>query len=200
METARLTARPAWQALAAHYADLRTIHLRELFAADPGRGERLVIDALGLYFDYSKNRVTDETVRLLVKLAEECGLRGKIDAMFAGEKINTTEKRAVLHTALRAPHGTAILVDGENVVPGVHEVLDRMADFSGRVRGGAWLSQARFCRAAIRHRYLPESRDRVLGLRLSAGQELQAAEPQGAERPLPERRSRTRRAGGSPPA
>lgn len=139
MERSRLTDRPAWQALAEHHATLSDMHLRGLFAADPGRGERLAVEALGLYLDYSKNRVTEETLRLLVQLAEECGLPARIEAMFRGEKINSTEKRAVLHTALRAPQGATILVDGENVVPGVHAVLDRMADFAGRVRSGEWL-------------------------------------------------------------
>jgi len=135
---ARLTTRPAWKALADHYERVRGLHLRRLFADDPGRGERMAVGALGLYLDYSKNRVTDETLRLLLQLAEESGLRGRIDAMFRGEKINVTEGRSVLHVALRAPKGASILVDGENVVPLVHAVLDKMADFSGRVRAGAW--------------------------------------------------------------
>ena len=109
-----------------------------MFAEDPKRGERLTVEAAGLYFDYSKHRVTDETLRLLLALADEVGLRGRIDAMFRGEKINVTEKRAVLHIALRAPRGVSIGVDGEDVVPKVHEVLDRMADFSARVRDGSW--------------------------------------------------------------
>jgi glucose-6-phosphate isomerase len=129
---------PAWQALAAHYTTIRDIHLRTLFAQDPQRGERMVIETEGIYFDYSKNRLTDETVRLLVQLAEACGLRERIDAMFRGEKINVTEQRAVLHVALRAPRGQTILVDGENVVPEVQAVLDKMADFADRVRSGAW--------------------------------------------------------------
>jgi glucose-6-phosphate isomerase len=133
-----LTARPAWKALAAHYQDVRTLHLRELFASDPKRGERLTAEAVGLYLDYSKNRVTEETLALLVQLAEESGLRARIDAMFRGERINITEDRAVLHVALRAPRGTSIVVDGENVVPQVHAVLDQMADFANRVRSGAW--------------------------------------------------------------
>ena len=112
-----LSARPAWQALAAHYHQVRTRHLRDLFAADPTRGERLVAEAVGLYLDYSKNRITDETLTLLLQLAEESGLRARIDAMFRGDKINVTEKRAVLHVALRAPRGASIVVDGENVVP-----------------------------------------------------------------------------------
>ena len=136
---APLTERPAWKALEAHYQQVRELHLRELFADDPGRGERMTAEAVGLYLDYSKNRITDETLRLLVQLAEESGLRARIDAMFRGEKINLTEKRAVLHVALRAPKGAVIVVDGENVVPQVHAVLDKMADFSDRVRSGAWL-------------------------------------------------------------
>jgi glucose-6-phosphate isomerase len=129
---------PAWQALEAHHREIAPRHLRELFARDPGRGERLTAEAAGVYLDYSKNRVTDETMGLLVRLAEESGLRARIDAMFRGEKINVTEKRAVLHVALRAPRGTRIEVDGEDVVPGVHEVLDRMSAFADRVRGGEW--------------------------------------------------------------
>jgi glucose-6-phosphate isomerase len=133
-----LTQRPAWQALQAHFPTVRDLHLRDLFAADPGRGERLTAEAAGIFLDYSKNRVTDETLRLLVKLAEECGLRERAAAMFRGDKINITEKRAVLHVALRAPRGASIVVDGVNVVPQVHEVLDRMAQFAERVRGGEW--------------------------------------------------------------
>lgn len=128
----------AWRALSSHYKDVSTLHLRELFAEDSKRGERMVVDAVGLYLDYSKNRVNDETLRLLVQLAEEAGLRSRIDAMFSGEKINVTEKRAVLHTALRAPRNAKILVDGKDVVPEVHAVLDRMAAFSNRVRSGEW--------------------------------------------------------------
>jgi len=133
-----LTALPAWQALAAHHAKIRDAHLRELFAADPKRGERLTAEAAGLYFDHSKHRVVDETLRLLAALAEARDLRGRIDAMFRGERINMTEDRAVLHVALRAPRGASIPVDGHDVVPGVHEVLDRMSAFADRVRGGAW--------------------------------------------------------------
>jgi glucose-6-phosphate isomerase len=129
---------PAWKALQAHYEAIRTKHLRELFASDPGRGTRLTAEAAGIYFDYSKHRVTDETLKLLLDLARQSGLAEHRDAMFSGEKINITEKRAVLHTALRAPKDAVIKVDGENVVPGVHEVLDHMADFSERVRSGAW--------------------------------------------------------------
>src|SRR5262247_4865076 len=133
-----LTARPAWKALAAHHQQVRDIHLRQLFADDPTRGERLTVEAAGLYLDYSKNRITDETLKLLLQLAEESDLRGRIDAMLRGDKINSTEDRAVLHVALRAPRGTSIVVDGENVVPQVHAVLDTMADFCHRVRSGAW--------------------------------------------------------------
>ena len=133
-----LTQLPAWKALQTHYETIRDRHLRELFQADPGRGKRLTLEAEGIYFDYSKHRITDETVRLLLDLAEQSGLRERIDAMFSGEKINITEKRAVLHVALRAPKDATILVDGENVVPGVHEVLDRMSEFANRLRSGAW--------------------------------------------------------------
>src|SRR3954469_17458401 len=136
-----LTRRPAWAALQEHQAQMRDTHLRTLFADDPTRGERLTLDAVGLYFDYSKNRITDETLRLLLQLAEESGLRERIDAMFSGEKINSTEGRAVLHVALRAPRDARIVVDGENVVPAVHEVLDRMSSFADRVRSGAWKGQ-----------------------------------------------------------
>ena len=134
----RLPNKPAWKARKKHHRNVRAVHLRELFARDPGRGERLTVEAAGVYLDYSKNRITDETVPLLVALAEDCGLRARIDAMFRGEKINVSEKRAVLHVALRAPRGASILVDGKNVVPEVHAVLDRMADFANRVRSGAW--------------------------------------------------------------
>src|SRR3989449_5462801 len=132
------TRRPAWKALATHYKEMSNWHLRDLFADDAKRGEQLTAEAVGLYLDYSKNRITKETVRLLVKLAEECGLRAHIDAMFRGDKINITENRAVLHVALRAPRGASIVVDGENVVPHVYTVLDKMADFSNRVRNGEW--------------------------------------------------------------
>jgi glucose-6-phosphate isomerase len=137
--TTPLTERPAWAALWGHHGEIAELHLRELFAADPARGERLTAEACGIYLDYSKNRVTDETLRLLVRLAEESGVRERIDAMFAGEKINITEDRAVLHVALRAPSGTDIEVDGVNVVPAVHEVLGRMAEFATSVRQGKWL-------------------------------------------------------------
>jgi glucose-6-phosphate isomerase len=133
-----LTKRKAWKALLTHYEELRGLHLRKLFADDPKRGERMTAEAVGIFLDYSKNRITDETVKLLIQLAEESGLRSQIDAMFRGEKINFTEKRAVLHVALRAPRGTSIVVDGENVVPQVHAVLDKMSDFSNRVRSGQW--------------------------------------------------------------
>jgi len=138
MTPTALRRRPAWTALEAHHQQVKGLHLRELFASDPRRGERMTLEAAGLYLDYSKNRITDETLRLLVRLAEECDLRARIDAMFRGEKINLTEQRAVLHVALRAPTGSSIVVDGENVVPAVHAVLDKMADFSSRVRSGAW--------------------------------------------------------------
>ncbi len=133
-----LTQRPAWRALEEHYQSARTLHLRALFAEDPRRGERFAVEALGLYLDYSKNRVTGETLRLLLNLAQSSGLRERIDAMFRGDKINTTEQRAVLHVALRAPRDASIIVDGENVVPQVHAVLDKMANFSERVRSGEW--------------------------------------------------------------
>jgi glucose-6-phosphate isomerase len=133
-----LTALPAWKALEAHGGQMRDQHLRSLFAADPSRGERFALEAAGLYLDYSKNHVTDETVRLLVGLADACGLRGRIEAMFRGDRINTTEDRAVLHVALRAPRGEKILVEGDNVVPHVHDVLDRMAAFADQVRDGIW--------------------------------------------------------------
>ena len=137
-QIAPLTERQAWKALEAHHKNVRELHLRKLFADDPRRGERMTAEAVGLYLDYSKNRVTDETLKLLLQLAEESGLRERIDAMFRGEKINITENRAVLHVALRAPKDASIIVDGENVVPQVHAVLDKMADFSNRVRNGAW--------------------------------------------------------------
>ncbi len=133
-----LTRRPAWKALAAHHKTVRKLHLRELFADDPKRGESLTVEAVGLYLDYSKNRITDKTLKLLFQLAKESDLRGRIEAMFDGEKINLTENRAVLHVALRAPKDAIILVDGKNVVPEVHAVLDKMAEFSDRVRSGAW--------------------------------------------------------------
>jgi len=137
-QTMHLTERPAWKALISHYQQIRSTHLRDLFAQDSGRGERLKLEALGLYFDYSKHRINDETVRLLLDLANECGLRERIDAMLRGDKINITENRAVLHVALRAPKGQKIMVDGKDVVPDVHEVLDRMAAFANRIRSGEW--------------------------------------------------------------
>ena len=133
-----LRQRPAWAALEAHQRKVSGLHLRKLFAEDPGRGERLTLEAAGVYLDYSKNRITDETLKLLIRLADESDLRGRIDAMFRGEKINPTEKRAVLHVALRAPKGASIRVDGEDVVPQVHAVLDKMSAFAERVRGGTW--------------------------------------------------------------
>src|SRR3954462_782329 len=136
--TPRLKQLPGWKALEAHFEEIKDVHLRTLFAEDPSRTEQMTVEAAGLYFDYSKHRINYDTVRLLLQLAEQCDLRERIDAMFRGEKINVTEGRAVLHTALRAPRDATITVDGENVVPQVHEVLDRMGDFSDRVRSGAW--------------------------------------------------------------
>ena len=133
-----LQQRAAWSALTRHHEAIATQHLRAFFADDPGRGERLALEAAGVFLDYSKNRVTDETLALLVQLATESGLRARIDAMFRGDRINVTEDRAVLHVALRAPRGACIRVDGEDVVPQVHAVLDRMAAFAERVRSGAW--------------------------------------------------------------
>ncbi len=140
----RLTSRPAWQALAAHHGTF-TENLRTLFAADPTRGERMTAEAAGLFLDYSKHRITDETLRLLLTLAEECGLRRKIDAMFSGERINITENRAVLHVALRAPRGSQIVTNGQDAVADVHEVLDRMSAFADRVRSGAWTGHTGRC-------------------------------------------------------
>jgi glucose-6-phosphate isomerase len=136
---ATLKTRSSWKALEAHHSTIRSKHLRSLFADDPTRGERLTAEALGIYLDYSKNRIDNETLKLLLQLAGDVGLRSKIDAMFKGEKINLTENRAVLHVALRAPRGQSIIVDGEDVVPPVHAVLDKMAAFSERVRSGEWL-------------------------------------------------------------
>ncbi|MGO9916215.1 MAG: glucose-6-phosphate isomerase, partial [Isosphaeraceae bacterium] len=130
--------RPACKALEAHHHKVGELHLRKLFADDPERGERMTREAAGIFLDYSKNRITDETLELLLQLAEESGLRARIDAMFRGERINVTENRPVLHVALRAPKGASIIVDGENVVPQVHAVLDKMTDFSNRVRSGTW--------------------------------------------------------------
>jgi glucose-6-phosphate isomerase len=130
--------RPAWRSLEDHHKKIRELHLRDLFSADPKRGERMTAEGVGVFLDYSKNRITDETLKLLFQLAEESGLRARIEAMFRGEKINITENRAVLHVALRAPRGTSIVVDGENVVPKVHAVLDRMAGFCNRIRSGEW--------------------------------------------------------------
>jgi glucose-6-phosphate isomerase len=138
MSQTPLPQRPAWKALGAHYQKIKELHLRKLFADDPKRGERLTAEGIGLYLDYSKNRITDETLKLLLQLAEESELRARIDAMFRGDKINITEKRAVLHVALRAPRSQSIVVDGENVVPAVHAVLDKMTEFANRLRSGAW--------------------------------------------------------------
>ena len=138
VDTTALTQRTTWKALEDHFQKVRDTHLRTLFADDPKRGERFSLEAEGIYLDYSKNRITDETLQLLLALAESSGLRERIDAMFRGDKINTTENRAVLHVALRAPKDETIMVDGENVVPGVHAVLDKMANFSNRIRSGEW--------------------------------------------------------------
>ncbi len=129
----------AWRALKKHHDEIGELHLRDMFAVDRTRGDRLALEAVGLYFDYSKNRINDDTLKLLLQLAKDCDLRGRIDAMFSGEKINVTEKRAVLHVALRAPKDATITVDGENVVPQVHAVLEKMAAFADRIRSGAWL-------------------------------------------------------------
>ena len=139
MSATNLLETPAWRALQTHHTQIGGTHLRELFASDPDRGRRMTAEGAGLFLDYSKNRATDETLRLLVALAEQSGLRDRIEAMFRGDKINTTENRSVLHTALRAPHGAKILADGRDVVPDVHDVLERMAGFAGRVRSGEWL-------------------------------------------------------------
>src|SRR5690242_8770557 len=138
MSPSPLRLRPAWAALEKHYQKAKDLNLRQLFAEDRKRGERLTVDAVGVYLDYSKNRITDETLRLLLQLAQESGLRERIDAMFRGDRINISENRAVLHVALRAPRGSSILHDGQNVVPEVHAVLDRMADFAHQLRSGAW--------------------------------------------------------------
>jgi glucose-6-phosphate isomerase len=135
---ARLGERQAWKALTVHHTNVRELHLRKLFTDDPARAQRMTVEDVGLYLDYSKNRITDETLKLLLQLATESGLRARIDGLFRGEKINITEDRAVLHTALRAPKGASVFVDGENVIPRVHAVLDRMSDFSNRVRSGVW--------------------------------------------------------------
>jgi glucose-6-phosphate isomerase len=138
MKTISLTHRPAWQALENHYHAIKDVHMRDLFEEDPQRGERLNAQAIGLYMDYSKHRITDETLTLLLELARESGLEERRQAMFTGEKINLTEKRAVLHTALRGPQNAQITVDGQNVVLDVHAVLDKMTGFTERVRSGAW--------------------------------------------------------------
>jgi glucose-6-phosphate isomerase len=138
MSSPAIVKRQSWKALESHHQEVSKQHLRDLFAEDPQRGERMALEAVGLYFDYSKNRITDETLKLLFRLAEESGLPSRIEAMFSGEKINRTENRAVLHTALRAPRDASIVVDGENVVPKIHAVLDKMAHFADRVRNGQW--------------------------------------------------------------
>ena len=133
-----MSKRAIWRALQDHHVAVQGLNLKTLFADDPTRGDWMTAEAAGIYFDYSKNRVSDETLKLLVGLAEQSGLRARIDAMFRGDKINVTENRAVLHVALREPKGSSIFVDGKNVVPEVHAVLDKMADFSNRVRDGQW--------------------------------------------------------------
>src|SRR5262249_42948056 len=138
MRVPALRRRAAWTSLEKHYQTIRDVHLRQLFAEDRARGERLAGEAAGVYLDYSKHRITDDTLRLLLELADESGLRERIDAMFRGERINVSEDRAVLHVALRAPRGAHIKHDGRNVVPDVHAVLDQMADFTHRLRSGAW--------------------------------------------------------------
>ena len=152
---APLTELPAWKALGEHYKKIEPIHLKELFDKDPKRAEKFNVEAAGLFLDYSKNRITEETVKLLLQLAEESGVAARRDAMFSGEKINITEKRAVLHVALRAPKGEKIVVDGEDVVPAVHEVLDKMAAFASA-----------FARA--RGRGIPASRSRTSSILVSA--------------------------------
>ena len=138
-DTSKTTETEAWQAVRAHYEEIKGVHLRQLFADDPGRGERFAVEGAGLFLDYSKNRITAKTIQLLLQLARECGVEVRRDAMFRGEKINLTENRAVLHVALRAPKGAAIVVDGENVIPQVQAVLDKMTELANRVRSGAWL-------------------------------------------------------------
>src|SRR5919106_1029930 len=141
--TAPLRARPAWAALQKHYVEIRGLHLRDLFASDPARGERLAAEGAGLYLDYSKNRITDDTIGFLVQLAEESGLRQRAEAMFRGDRLNVSEDRSVLHVALRMPRGTSLVVDGLDVVEEVHAVLGRMADFAERVRSGVWTGHTR---------------------------------------------------------
>src|SRR5271170_7581473 len=136
--TTPLTKLAAWKALQEHFEKIGKQHLRDLFANDPNRGTRLTAEAVGIYFDYSKHRITDETLKLLLQLAEESGLRARIESMFRGDKINVTEKRAVLHVALRAPKGQSIILDDEDVVPQVHAVIEKMANLSDRIRSGEW--------------------------------------------------------------
>ena len=142
-DTVKPTKTQAWQALQEHYEEIKGKHLRQLFADDPGRADGFAAEGAGLYLDYSKNRITAKTIQLLMQLAKERGVEARRDAMFRGEKINLTEKRAVLHVALRAPKGESIQVDGQDVVPEVHEVLDKMADFAKRVRSGEWKGHTR---------------------------------------------------------
>src|SRR5262245_56816609 len=137
MSVPALRMRSAWGLLEKHYQTIRDVHLRQLFAEDYKRGENLAVEEAGIYLDYSKNRITDETLALLIRLARESGLRDRIDGMFRGDKINVSENRAVLHVALRAPCGASIIYDGQNIVPEVHAVLEKMADFADRLRNGA---------------------------------------------------------------
>ncbi len=154
-----LVERPGWRALERHFQAIQHVHLRELFADDPARGERLTAEAVGIYLDYSKNRITAETLELLVQLAEECGLRERIHAMFKGEAINVTEKRPALHIALRAPKGEQIMVEGSDVVPEVQAVLDRMAAFADQIRSGLWrgIPASRFAISSISELGVPIS-------------------------------------------
>src|SRR5262249_216676 len=138
MSIPALRVRPSWVSLESHWQKIKGLHLRQLFAEDPRRGERMAVETAGIYLDYSKNRITDETLKLLLQLAKESGLRKRIDAMFRGDKINVSEERAALHVALRAPRSATLMVDGQNVVPAIHAVLDRMADFAHRLRNGVW--------------------------------------------------------------
>src|SRR5262249_47518968 len=138
MSVPALRTRPAWASLEKHYQKMKNVHLRQLFAEDRERGEKLAVEAAGIYLDYSKNRITDDTLQLLLQLAQQSGLRERIDAMFRGDKINVSENRAVLHIALRAPPGASIIYDGQNVVPEVHAILDKMANFAERLRNGTW--------------------------------------------------------------
>jgi len=184
------TRRPEWTARQDHYRKIQDVHLRTLCAGDPQRGERLTLEAAGLYLDYSEHRITDETLRLLVTLAESSGLRHRIDAMFRGDRINVTEQRPVLHVALRAPRGQSILVDGLDVVPEIHAVLDRMADFATRVLSGAWWQADRECRQH-RHRWLgPRPAPRAAMTTSPPGSSRPCATSSAEPRRAPDRRLR----------